>query len=470
MKLTLSSSPLGRLGGAFFFFLLFISIHGSAQMPTRTPGNVEKYKQICRKYIHAEMRGMYRESGGSLKFPFLAPGSNQYLDMLWDWDSWLSDVALRQILLEKGTEKDRKDALKYEQGCVLNSLSYGDMDGWIPIWIERNAPTRDKMLSTKNPWKSNMHKPTLAQHAAFIIKNMNGDAEWLREDFYTLQAFESRYLNFQQHKATGLMYWETDEAIGVDNDPSTFFRPNESSGSIFLNALMYKELKAMTYIAECLHQSDIAKKYDSEAEKLLGNIREHCWDKRDGFYYSVDLNLRPIVKPDIDSLKPGMLFFHVGQPRTYDCLIQRFSVWSGFMAMWAGIATPEQAKIIVEKQFKDTSSFNSPAGIRSLSPLEKMYDTRASGNPSSWQGPIWINVNYMVFRGLVKYGYTAEAKELAEKTILLLGRDFERFGALHEYYLPDNGEPVLNKGFQNWNFLVLNMAAWLDNKPVVSEF
>jgi len=99
-----------------------------------------------------------------------------------------------------------------------------------------------------------------------------------------------------------------------------------------------------------------------------------------------------------------------------------------------------------------------------------MYDTRASGNPSSWQGPVWINVNYLVFRGLINYGYTKEARELAEKTILLLGRDFERFGALHEYYLPDNGEPVLNKGFQNWNFLVLNMAAWLENKDVVTEF
>ena len=35
---------------------------------------------------------------------------------------------------------------------------------------------------------------------------------------------------------------------------------------------------------------------------------------------------------------------------------------------------------------------------------------------------------------------------------------------------PENGEPVLNKGFQNWNLLVLNMMAWLDGKPVVSEF
>jgi hypothetical protein len=452
--------------------LILLALVGgtAAQMPARTPENVARYKAMCREFIYKDMKGMYRESGGSLKYPFLAPGSSQYLDMLWDWDSWLSDVALRQILLEKGTDKDRQQALKYEQGCVLNSLSYGGMEGWIPIWIERNAPSRSEMLKTRNPWKSNMHKPTLAQHAAFIVRNMNGDAEWLREDFYALQAFVSMYLNFHRHMATGLMYWQTDEAIGVDNDPSTFFRPDGSSGSIFLNALMYKELLSMTYLAERLNMPEIARKYNQEALKLLTQVREHCWDKRDGFYYSVDLNLRPVTKPDVETLQPGKLYLHVGQPRTYDCLIQRLDVWSGFMAMWSGIATQEQADQMVARHFRDTTSFNAPAGVRTLSPLEKMYDLRASGNPSSWQGPIWINVNYLVFRGLINYGYTAEARELAEKTILLLGRDYERFGALHEYYLPENGEPVLNKGFQNWNLLVLNMAAWLDGKPFMTEF
>jgi len=451
-------------------FLASFALALTAQMPARTQANLDKYKKICREHIYTEMKGMYREPGGSLKFPFLAPGSDQYLDMLWDWDSWLSDVALRQILLEQVTDKDRQQALKYEQGCVLNALSYGGMDGWIPIWIERNAPSRKEMLKGKNLWKSNMHKPTLAQHAAFIVQNMKGDAEWLREDFYTLQAFENLYLNFHRDKATGLMYWQNDQAIGVDTDPSTFYRPDASSGSIFLNALMFKELQAMDYLATQLKMPEIAAKYLKESEKLKSSIRENCWDPRDGFYYSVDLNLRPVEKPELDSLQPGKFFFHTGQPRSYDCLIQRLSVWSGFMALWSGIATPEQASQIVARQYRDTTSFNAPAGVRSLSPLEKMYDLRASGNPSSWNGPIWINVNYLVFRGLIKYGYKAEARELAEKTILLLGRDYERFGALHEYYLPENGEPVLNKGFQNWNLLVLNMMAWLDGKPVVAEF
>ncbi len=136
-------------------------------------------------------------------------------------------MALRQILLEKGTKADKEEALKYEQGCVLNSLSSGGMDGWIPIWIERDAPSRKEMLSKRNPWKSNMHNPCLAQHAAFIVKNINGDAEWLRDDFYTLQAFVYKYWNYHRDKITGLLYWETNEAIGVDNDPSTFFRPHE---------------------------------------------------------------------------------------------------------------------------------------------------------------------------------------------------------------------------------------------------
>ena len=171
------------------FLLLLCCVYclaSNAQLPTRTQDNVKKYKQVCRDYIYREMKGMYRESGGALKYPFLAPRSSQYLDMLWDWDSWLSDVALRQILLEKGSKKDSADALRYERGCIINSLHYGGMDGWIPIWIERNAPSREEMLKHRNPWRSNMHKPTLAQHAAFIVKQMNGNAEWLREDFYYL--------------------------------------------------------------------------------------------------------------------------------------------------------------------------------------------------------------------------------------------------------------------------------------------
>ncbi len=420
----------------------------------------KKYSGIIKKYIYKDYKEMCRESGGSLKYPFLTPGSAAYADVLWDWDSWLSDVALRQILQDIGSEKDKKDAAKYEQGCILNYLSFSSIDGWIPITIGRNTDLTS--LKPKNIYEENMHKPCLAQHAAFLTKINNGNAEWLREAFSKLQYFIGNYRNHQRDAATGLYFWQNDVMIGVDNDPCTFYRPPRSSGSIYLNCLMYKELEAMVYLSKQLNYTGIAPEYQKDADELKQAIQEYCWDERDGFFYSVDLNLLPV-----DNFKWG---YHSGAPRNYNCLIQRIGVWSGFMAMWAGIATPEQAKRMVEEHYMNMKTFNAPYGVRTLSKMEKMYNLKASGNPSSWQGPIWGISNYMTWKGLVRYGFNKEAKDLATKTISLFGRDFERFGTLHEYYQPENGEPILNPGFQNWNYLVLNMLAWDEGRSVIEEF
>lgn len=404
---------------------------------------------------------MYREAGGALAYPFITPGSAQYPDVLWDWDSWLSDVALRQILLESGSEKDKSEALVYEQGCVLNFLNFGGADGWSPISIRRNDDKNN--IKPKDIYAGNMHKPCLAQHAAFLTQLNGGNAEWLREKFYDLQAFVNNYRQHQRNRATGLYFWQNDAAIGVDNDPCTYFRPEKSSGSIYLNCFMYKELQSMVYLCERLNFTEIAPEFQKEADELKAAIQKNCWDERDGFFYSVDLNLLPQKDEKQYTL-------HSGNPREWDCLIQRIGVWSGFLAMWADIATQEQAKRIVEQHFRNPTTFNSPYGVRTLSKMEKMYSIKASGNPSSWLGPIWGVSNYLTWRGLVKYGFLEDAKKLAAKTVVLFGRDFERFGTLHEYYQPENGEPVLNPGFQNWNYLVLNMLAWLEGKAVISEF
>jgi putative isomerase len=450
----------------FSFALAMLASTAAAQTPGES--TIASYIATIREHVTRDYEGMFREEGGAFKYPFLTPGSSQYPDVLWDWDSWLSDVALRQILLEKGSPEARKKALRYEQGCVLNYLNYGGFDGWVPIIITRESPPRDKMMAAQDVDATNMHKPCLAQHAAFLTKLNNGDAEWLRESFYHLQAFVNRYKNHQRHKATGLYFWNDDTAIGVDNDPSTFMRPPKSSGSIYLNCLMYRELLALVYLCDALNMHEIAVEYQRDADDLKAAVQKNCWDERDGFFYSVDLNLLPYEGKPFSG--DPRIKLHSGYPRDYDCLIQRIDVWSGFLAMWAGIATPEQAKRMVEEHYRNTKTFNAAFGVRTLSKLEKMYNVRASGNPSLWTGPIWGVSNYMVFRGLVNYGFEKDARELAEKTIRLFGRDFERFGALHEYYLPDNGEPVLNKGFQNWNYLVLNMAAWYEGREVVAEF
>jgi putative isomerase len=444
-----------------FFLLLSLKFYGQKS------DSISRYISVIKSNVYKDFKGMYRKSGGAFVYPFLTPGSIQYDNVLWDWDSWLSNIALRQILTDNGSVKDKQEALPYEQGCVLNYLHYGNWDGYIPIIIWESP--NPSVTRPKDIYRVNMHKPVLAQHAAFITKMNGGNAEWLRESFFNLQAFVNNYKAHHRDKSTGLYYWQTDVAIGVDNDPCTFFRPDKSSGSIYLNCLMYKELLSMVYLAKQLNLESIGNEFAADAQNLKTAIQEHCWDERDGFFYSVDLNLRPETNRADSSL--GRTFIiHAGYPRDYDCLIQRIEVWSGFMALWAGIATPAQAERIVKEHFLNPKTFNCQSGVRTLSKMEKMYSLRSSANPSNWRGPVWGISNYLVFKGLVKYGFQKEAKEMAEKTIMLFGKDFEKNGALHEYYEPETGEPLLNKGFQNWNYLVINMIAWLEGKPIVEEF
>ena len=397
---------------------------------------------------------MLKPANGTMHYPYITPDTAAYANNLWDWDSWLSNIALRQIITDAGSAEDVKGLMAYEQGSILNFLSFCREDGWMPVVIQKGD--NYETLKPKNIYEENMHKPCLAQHAAFLVQINKGDAEWLRVEFSKLQYFIGNYKAHHRDRATGLYFWQTDHWIGVDNDPCTFYRPARSSGSIFLNCLMYKELEAMVYLSKRLNFEETSSEYEKDANELKQAILKNCWDERDGSFYSVDLNLLPVNNQ--------VYGFHTGNPRDYDCLIQRIDVWSDFLPMWAGIATPEQTKRMVEEHYENEKTFNAPYGVRSLSKLEKMYNLRASSNPSNWQGPIWGISNYLVWKGLVKYGFNKEAKTLAEKTVKLFGQDFEKTGTLHEYYDPENGNPILHPDFQNWNYLVINMIDWLEGR------
>jgi len=448
--------------------IMTVLLYSSCKMQSESVGEIEKYAQLCREHVCSDYKLMYRKGGeGAFIYPYLTPGSKSYANVLWDWDSWLSDVALRQIIAVVGNEDDSREALEYEQGCVLNFLAYTDTDGYMPIGIDQDTDPRK--VRPDDAFSTNQHKPVLAQHAAFLTKEMGGDATWLNEGFGRMEAFISSYKEHYCHAETGLYYWKDDMAIGVDTDPSTFFRPNGSSASIYLNCLMYRELLAMEYLSTQLDKQEQAAQYHADADTLRTRIQRYCWDERDGMYYSVDIGLLP-AEPREQMFFGHPFMLHEGAPRNYPCLIQRIGSWTGFMAIWAGIATEEQAERMVKENLLDERTFWAPYGVRTLSKMEAMYNMAATHNPSNWNGPIWGISNYMVFRGLVRYGMDDVARQLAEHTVTLYGEDLAACGELHEYYNPDTGEGIINPGFQNWNYLVLNMLCWMRGEKVVTEF
>lgn len=420
---------------------------------------MDRWMRLLEEHIREHGVQMTREPSGILTHPYTVPSSPDspyYSDALWDWDSWFISVVLGQIELDSG-QPGRFGA--YEEGTIRNFLDHTDADGVMPILLKPAGPVLHGDPTRSAGFTENMHKPVIAQQAALLARR-RGSVDWLQDDLPVIERFLRRYLESHIHAETGLAYWQTDFAIGVDNDPSVYYRPNRSTASIYLNSLLYRELLAFGSLLEDLDRPAEANRWRGRAQDLADAVNRHLWDERDGTYYSADLALREIDGDD---------WLHRGAPRAWSSVLLRVDNWSSFLPLWAGLASQEQADRMRERLL-DRRTFRAGYGVRTLSRLEKQYDLRASNNPSNWLGPVWGISNYLVFRGLAKYGFTDDARQLAEETVALFGRDLEVTGSLHEYYHPDTGEPIMTRNFQNWNFLVLNMIAWLEGRPVVAEF
>lgn len=423
---------------------------------------LQYYERLLREYILSQADTILKEPVHYLKHPFVDPGS-VYDGNLWDWDSFWAVYALFNLAENEDVER-RNRYIRHAKGNVLNFLDYQMEDGYIPMMVatvDGNASLPEPYLNQKRRQGHilNMHKPFLCQQIA-MIGGFSDDYEWIRGDYEKLEAYFKCYDIGYFNAHCSLYVWANDIMIGMDNDPATFGRPHFSTANIYLNAFMVAELRAMAVISEQLGRPKRREYYSAKADALADAIQGECWDPRDRFYYSVDVDIKT----------RHFDWFHQGLGVFWKTLPIKIRVWSGFIPLLAGIADSEQASYLALEHAADPVTFNSPYGIASLAQDEKMFNVSATINPSNWLGPIWIVANYVVFRGLMNYGYVAEASELCSKIVRLLGEDLERTGTLHEFYVPQTGEPVMNGGFLNWNLLVLNMIDELNGKPPISRF
>jgi alpha,alpha-trehalase len=109
-----------------------------------------------------------------------------------------------------------------------------------------------------------------------------------------------------------------------------------------------------------------------------------------------------------------------------------------------------------------------PYGVRSLSKQDPDYNNAAIIIPySNWQGPVWINANYLNYISLRRYGFNKEAAELSGILGRMVVADIQKWGSMHEDYNAETGEGLaptpeqsenhVFSGFVGWNLLVQDM-------------
>jgi hypothetical protein len=102
-----------------------------------------------------------------------------------------------------------------------------------------------------------------------------------------------------------------------------------------------------------------------------------------------------------------------------------------FLPLYAGKVPPAQAQALIA-HLHNPATFGTPYPLPTT-PLNSLYF-----KPHCyWQGPVWININWLVIDGLRRGGYPAEAGALARKTISLVSSH-----GMHEYFSPVSGKPA----------------------------
>jgi putative isomerase len=422
----------------------------SAEPQQLTPGARKHAIDSLMAYLHTTAPQLLRPAEGILKHPSIAPTlpGKEYSTSLWDWDTLWTTRGLFRFAALAGDHYLRNQIVEHAQGSLLNFLDYQAEDGRLPILLTTTSPDPLGTVIKGNATDRNQGKPVFAQLALLIADNL-GNVEWLSPHFDKLLRFHDSWARTNL-TPLGLFVWGNDVAIGDDNDPTTFGRPAFSSANILLNCLFYEDLRAAAQLAHKLQRPRDEERLSHQARDLGANILKYCWDPRDRFFYTVDVQCVDRRAELIPSVPRGMSMSWKGLPL-------RIQMFTGFLPMWCGLATPLQARQMVKTNYLRDDRFRANAGVRTLSSLESMYALDFSSNPSNWLGPVWILANYFVWKGLKDYGFHKEAASLADKTLHLLASDIATTGSMNEYYHPDTGAPLSHKGFMDWNLLVLEM-------------
>ena len=153
--------------------------------------------------------------------------------------------------------------------------------------------------------------------------------------------------------------------------------------------------------------------------KLSHNSFEELWDAYSSQYYSRNLPTNKLIKePSIAALMP----------------------------LYAGNITKERAKQLVA-DLGDEKQFATKYPVPSVPLNSKYFDPERY-----WQGPLWLNTNWLIIDGLKRYGYDKHADIIQQKSIDVVARH-----SSYEYFNPQDSTPAGAKNFSWTAALVIDL-------------
>lgn len=279
-----------------------------------------------------------------------------------------------------------------------------------------------------NYGEMHMFKPFIAQ-TALLGMRQTPNIDWLVDYYPKIVKYENCWYERYDKDKNNLCVWYNADHSGMDNQNSRVINGLIDEG-VDLNCYLYREFCALSELANILGKKEDKALFDQKAEMVKKAINELLWDEETGFYY--------------DRLE------NTGK-------LNKVKGISGFTPLYAGIVPQNRAERMVKEHLLNEKEFWAKYPINTLAQNEAGYDQSGAQPPSghcNWNGTTWIPFNYMIFHGLLEYGYNDIAKELAYKTFDLVYRQNQ---FTREYYNSDTGEGYGRNPFYGWSTLAYFM-------------
>jgi hypothetical protein len=381
---------------------------GQSTQPTTNPSPAMlAYEQTIPSAEWAELLARLRKTNADIRARGLRrfPGSDEKLltgypyNEFYDWDLYFENLYLSYY-----------GVWPY---CFSN----------LKLFLDRQQPDGYINRSLIKQRDRQHFKPFMAQLVVLGAKQNNDDYQWLAGSYYgRLKKYLDKWMSYDSD-GNGLPVWNSADAAGTDNQWSRAGQLGafEVEGTDLASYLV-REFDAMTVIAEHLGEDDDAKMFTDKSTKMKTAINDVLWDEDAGFYYDRNekKNQRVLVKSG-----------------------------AGFMPLFAGAATPERAKRIVNEHLLNENEFWLAYPIASYAKTEPDY-YQGSHKECNWRGSTWAPFNYMTFHGLNRYGFTDVATELSRR---LFEMAVVKNPVLREYYNAETGEGLGQTQF--WGFTAL---------------
>ncbi|HSD62698.1 MAG TPA: trehalase family glycosidase [Ignavibacteriaceae bacterium] len=272
------------------------------------------------------------------------------------------------------------------------------------------------------------------------IYQVSKDKDFLAEAYFSGKKFYNFWLQNRDTDNDGLCEWGAQAVLESVRDGQTAVWDQVGWPSDFecldLNCMLVSEANSLAEMAKELGDQQEYQYWVNESNGRKDSINKYMWDAQSGFYYNVDKNDNDFTFNILNDLKRKEII--------------------GFLPLWAGIADGEQAESLVE-HLKNPDEFQRDNGIPTLAADDSYY------NPQGyWNGPVWVQWNYMIFRGLLKYGYVDEARQIMDKVVTIMITLLKSDHWFWEMYSPDQNWAGWNKTYI-WAGIAARMFLDLEN-------